>query len=396
LGELIKELEGKIDLDLTGFDAPGLEELLGELEPDKEELDAEPQIDKANELQAKWKTALGQVWELGDHRLLCGDCTKPESLARLMEGKAALLHADPPYGMGKEKDGVANDNLYRDKLDTFQMDWWRACRPHLEDNASVYIWGNAPDLWRLWYVGGLADSERLTVRNEIAWDKAVEGENPTMMVTGVPLEARRMYHPTERCLFFMLGEQGFNNNADNYWEGWEPIRAELMASCEAMGWGAKDIERICGVGMHGHWFTKSQWTFIPAEHYNKLRDAARGDAFKREHDELKRDFYATRAYFDNTHDNMTDVWQFPRVTGEERHGHATPKPIEMMGRCIKSSTPSEAIVLEPFLGSGTTLMACENLNRKCYAIEIDPGYVAVTLERWADATGKTPKLTNGA
>ena len=69
--------------------------------------------------------------------------------------KAVLCHADPPYGMGKEREGVANDNLYGEKLDAFQMAWWSVARAHLEDNASVYIWGNAEDLWRLWYVGGL-------------------------------------------------------------------------------------------------------------------------------------------------------------------------------------------------------------------------------------------------
>jgi hypothetical protein len=63
--------------------------------------------------------------------------------------------------MGKENDGVQNDNLYAEKLDAFQMEWWKAVRPHVEDNGSAYIWGNAPDLWRLWYVGGLNDSERL-------------------------------------------------------------------------------------------------------------------------------------------------------------------------------------------------------------------------------------------
>jgi DNA modification methylase len=244
----------------------------------------------------------------------------------------------------------------------------------------------------------LKDSERLTMRNEITWDK--REDNPTMLVSGVPLESRRMYHPTERCLFFMLGEQGFNNNADNYWDGWEGIRSALMADCEKMGWVAKDIERICGVGMFGHWFTKSQWTFIPEQHYRKLQAAAQDhDAFKQDHDELKRDhdelkreFYLTRAYFDNTHDNMTDVWDFPRVTGKDRHGHATPKPVPMICRAIKSSTPSGAIVAEPFLGSGSTLIAAEQLGRKCYGLEISPAYCAVVLQRFKDATGKVPTL----
>jgi DNA modification methylase len=90
---------------------------------------------------------------------------------------------------------------------------------------------------------------------------------------------------------------------------------------------------------------------------------------------------------------MTDVWNFPRVTGDERHGHATPKPVDMIARCIKSSCPADGLTLEPFCGSGTTLIACEQLHRRCYAMEISPGYVAVSLQRWATATGGTPCLT---
>ena len=380
------------DLNLTGFDGDGIEKALNPEEPEIK--DVEAQVDKAEELRQKWNVNAGELWQLGDHRLLCGDSTKAEDVARLMAGaKAVLIHADPPYGMGKEKDGVENDNLYAEKLDSFQMAWWQSFRTHVADNGSAYIWGNAPDLWRLWYRGGLKDSERLTMRNEIVWQKPGAFGITSDEMRGFPTQ-------TERCIFFMLGEQSFNNNADNYWDGWEPVRSVLDADCKKMGWGPNDIKRICGVGMYSHWFTKSQWTFIPEEHYRKLQAAAREhDAFKREHDELKRehdelkrDFYATRAYFDNAHDNMTDVWEFPRVSGEERHGHATPKPVAMICRAIKSSTPPGAIVAEPFLGSGTTLISAEQLGRKCYGMEISPAYCAVILQRWADATGGTPCL----
>jgi DNA modification methylase len=290
--------------------------------------------------------------------------------------------------MGKEKDGVENDNLYDDKLDTFQMQWWKAVRRYLKDNASAYIWGNAPDLWRLWYRGGLADSDRLTLRNEITWDK--REENPTMLVSGVPLASQRMYHPTERCLFFMLGEQGFNNNADNYWEGWEPIRSYLESEMKKCGWTVKDINRITGTQMGGHWVTKSQWALITAENYEKIKKAARDhgafkkehDELKEEHDELKQAFYATRAHFDNTHDNMTDVWDFKRVTGEERHGHATPKPVDMMARIMKSSCPEGGIVVEPFGGSGSTLIGAAKTGRVCRTMEISPVYCDVIRRRW--------------
>ena len=382
------------DLDLTGFG----EGEIAALTPGGTEGLTDP--DEVPEPPAEPTTKPGDLWLLGEHRVLCGDSTKAEDVARLMGGeKAQLIHADPPYGMGKEKDGVQNDNLYDDKLDAFQMAWWKAFRLHTDDNASAYIWGNAEELWRLWYVGGLKDSERLTMRNELAWAKGTAGCG--MLVSGVPLASRRMYHPTERCLFFMLGEQGFNNNADNYWDGFEPIRSYLETEMNKCG-GAKNWKAALGNQMGGHYFTKSQWCFPTAEAYAKLQTFANGDAFKREHDELKREhdelkrehdelkreFYKTRAHFDNTHDNMTDVWEFPRVAGEDRHGHATPKPVAMICRAIKSSTAAEALVAEPFLGSGTSLIAAEQLGRKCYGMEISPAYVDVIVKRWEQFTGK--------
>jgi len=221
----------------------------------------------------------------------------------------------------------------------------------------------------------------------------------------VKTEAGRMFQSSERCLFFMLGEQGFNNNADNYWEGWEPIRSKLEADCKKMGWGPKDIERICGVGMYSHWFTKSQWGFITQEHYEMLQKAAAShDAFKRDHDDIKREFYATRAYFDNAHEAMTDVWmyvpiddiwKFPRVSGAERNGHATPKPVNMIGRIAKSSCAIGGLIVDPFSGTGTTIMASEQFNRCCYAMDIDPKYVQVAIERWQNYTGREAVKING-
>ena len=364
-----------------GLDIPGFEEMQEVLEAEEDDFDVPDEI--------KTDIVLGDLFEIGEHRLLCGDSTDGGNVEKLMnKEQAVLLHADPPYGMGKEKEGVLNDNLYKDKLDRFQMEWWTAFRPYLTNNASAYIWGNAPDLWRLWYKGGLEDSERMTIRNEIAWDK--KEDNPTMLVSGVPLKSRRMYHPTERCLFFMLGEQGFNNNADNYWEGFDVVRLYLEAERNKMGWNNKIIADFFGFHprMADHWFSQSQWSMPKRDQYERMQSEAKGQAFtksynelKKEHDQLKKDFYETRAYFDNTHDNMTEVWQFERVTGDERHGHATPKPIEMMNRIIKSSSPDNALMIEPFLGSGSTMVAAHQLGRKCYGMELDPKYCQVIVDR---------------
>jgi DNA modification methylase len=357
-----------------GLEIPGFEEMQEVLEAEEDDFDVPDEI--------KTDIVLGDLFEIGEHRLLCGDSTDGGNVEKLMnKEQAVLLHADPPYGMGKEKDGVLNDNLYKDKLDRFQMEWWTAFRPYLTNNASAYIWGNAPDLWRLWYKGGLEDSERMTMRNEIAWDK--KEDNPTMLVSGVPLKSRRMYHPTERCLFFMLGEQGFNNNADNYWEGFDYIRLYLEAERNKMGWNNKIIADFFGFHprMADHWFSQSQWSMPKRDQYERMQSEAKGQAFTKSYNELKEELDKTRAYFDNTHDNMTEVWQFERVTGDERHGHATPKPIEMMNRIIKSSSPDNALMIEPFLGSGSTMVAAHQLGRKCYGMELDPKYCQVIVDR---------------
>jgi DNA modification methylase len=345
---------------------------------------------------------IGDIWQLGEHRVMCGDSTNMEHVAKLTNGKkAGLLHADPPYGMGKENDGVQNDNLYSDKLDAFQMLWWKTWRKHLEDNASVYIWGNAEDLWRLWFAGGLKNSERLTYRNHIAWTKYIYGSSkPTR------IEMMRSYsNYSEHCLFFMLGEQGFNNNADNYWDGWETIRTYLNDEMEKCG-GRANWKNALDNQMGSHYFTKSQWTFPTKEAYTKLQAFGKGDSFtrdydsfkrdydslKRDYDSLKREFYATRSYFDNTHEDMTDVWICKSVSKEERHGHATPKPLELMQRVMKSSAPEQGLVFEPFGGSGSTLIGAEQTGRICYTMELTPAYVDVIVKRWENLTGKTAEL----
>jgi len=374
-------------LESSGWDDKSVQELLDRVEQVELPVDVD---DVPEDVAAVSK--LGDVWLLGEHRVMCGDSTDAKNVAELMNGRTAqLLHADPPYGMGKENDGVLNDNLYASKLDEFQMAWWNTCRKFLDDNASAYIWGNPEDLWRLWYIGGLKDSERLTMRNEIVWVKpSGQGQSSELM---------RSYSPnTERCLFFMLGEQGFNNNSDNYWEGWENVRSYLETEMEKCG-GRKNWKSALGNGMGSHYFTKSQWCFPTQEAYEKLQSFARGDAFKQDYDAfkqdydaLKQDFYSTRAHFDNAHDNMNEVWEFQKVSGAERYGHATPKPVEMIVRVFKSSAPKDSVTLEPFGGSGSTLIAAEETNRIAYLMELDPHYVDVICARYQKHTGILPVL----
>jgi DNA modification methylase len=378
------------DLGTLGFDDGEIDELLADIDTTPE---GNTDPDDAPEVQEEAVTRPGDIWLLGDHRVMCGDSTSMSDVEKLMAGATAqLLHADPPYGMGKEADGVANDNLYREKLDRFQMRWWAAYRPYLDNNASAYIWGNAPDLWRLWYVGGLGSSEKLELRNEIVWDKKVIPGMASPALTQFPIA-------TERCLFFQLGNQFLGNvNADDFPESWEPIRGYMEAQAKAAGAGPSDIKRVCGVGMYSHWFTRSQFTLIPEKHYRKLASEYPGH-FERPWSELKAEWdrvkggpnsevQGARSYFDNAHEPMRDVWEFPRVTGDERHGHATPKPVAMMERAIKSACPPGGLVVEPFGGTGSTLIAAEKTGRVCYTMEMQPCYVDVIVRRWQDISGR--------
>ena len=340
-GELEDLADLDFDLDLTGFDADEREKLRGD---DKATAAALADADAADlpDVQEVVVTKPGDVWILGRHRIACGDSTRADDVARLMlEDVAELVVADPPYGMGKEKDGVANDNLYREKLDTFQMAWWAAALEHVSENGSAYLWGNAPDLWRLWYTGGLSRDRELLVRNEIVWNKG----------------------------------------------------------------------SAFGMRSAGHWFGRSQFQPISAEHYATLQKAADGVAFVEDYEELFERLFpglrdggnehrrqlseqvrGSRTYFDNTHDKMSDVWEFGRVHGEERFGHATPKPVAMIGRCVASSSPEDGVVFDPFSGTGTVLVACEILGRSARALELEPAYVDVAVRRWQAHAGAAATL----
>ena len=392
----LKDME--FDLALTGFTDEEIEDLLQEADVEQLPPGAEDEVPEA----PYYPTSVpGDVWICGPHRVMCGDSTMIDHVEKLMGGKTAqLLHADPPYGMGKEADGVLNDNIYGEKLDKFQMDWWVAFRPFLDSNASAYIWGNAPDLWRLWYRGGLADSEKFELRNEIVWDKKAIPGMASPDLTQYP-------EATERCLFFQFGNQFLGNiNADDFPETWEPLRSYMQSEAEAAGIKPGDIKRVCGCGMYSHWFTRSQFTLIPENHYKTLakeypgRFARSWRELKAEWDRVKgagRDVIngkleGVRSYFDNAHDVMRDVWEFPRVIGDERHGHATPKPVAMMERVMNSSLGKGCIVAEPFGGSGSTLIGAEKAGRACHTMELDPKYVDVIVNRWQAYTGKQAVL----
>ena len=266
------------DLGLTAFSDEELKTLWGVEETPAE--DPGPQVDRAEELREKWQVEPGQLWQLGEHRLICGDCTDPAVVARVMGGeKAALLFDDPPYGVER-------------------------------DEGFGGFGGFGPPIARRQY----ADD----------WDS----ERPSKETFDLHLG-----QATSAIIF------GGNFFADilpqsTHWIVWDKLNTmPTFGDCE-LAWtnfGRKSVKKI---------------TF----QYNGL------------------------------------------IGKEKERFHPTQKPVGLYAEILQEYSKAGDLIFDPFCGSGTTLIACEQLGRKCRAVEIAPAYVAVALERWADMTGLTPEV----
>jgi DNA modification methylase len=376
------------ELEDWGLDGFPFEDKTLEAEEDNFELPDEIETD----------IVIGDLFEIGEHRLLCGDSTDSDAVCKVMQGeKADMAHNDPPYGMKKENEGVLNDNLnYNDLLD-FNREWIALQFTHLKENGSWYCWGIDEPLMDIYseILKPYIAQQKATFRNLITWDKGNgQGQNS---------ENTRSYAiADEKCLFAMMGVQGFNNNADNYFDKWEPIRIYLEEEIKKLNESDGKIATALGYKdgrTVNHWWSKSQWNFPTKENYEALREYSKTkeydgfkkeydgfkkeyDELKKEYDELKKEYYSTRAYFNNVHDNFNNVWKFERhLRNGSEGGHATPKPIPLCERAIKSSCPDNGLVLDVFLGSGSTMVASHQLKRKCYGMELDPKYCQVIIDR---------------
>lgn len=386
---LAAEIDG---LDFSGFDVDW------GLPADEEETeiteDEPPEVDEEHEPICQ----LGDIWQLGENRLICGDSMDKATVERLMDGKKAdMVFTDPPYGMKKEADGVLNDNLNFDDLLAFNKKWIPLSFEMTKDNGSWYCWGIDEPLMDIYseILKPMIKAKKIAFRNLITWDKG-NGQ-------GQLSEDFRMYPiADEKCLFVMCGGdsvQGFCVNADDYSDNMDKVRLYLESEIKKLNQSDKKIANALGWKdgrTVNHWYSKSQFALPTRENYEALREYGRKvlkdyDFLKKDYDELKKEFYEGRSYFDNTHDNMNNVWKFSRPDNSERAktgGHATPKPIAVCSRAVKSSSREGETVLDLFGGSGSTLIACEQLNRKCRVMELEPKWCDVIIKRWENLTGK--------
>ena len=302
-----------------------------------------------------------------------------------MNGEQAdLAHNDPPYGMKKEKDGVKNDNLNFKDLLQFNKDWILIQMSVIKDSGSWYCWGIDEPLMDVYchIIKDLELTRKATFRNLITWDKGFgQGQNSD--------RTRSYATADEKCLFVAMGLMGETINGCDYNGEYDEVLNYLKAQESKSKLGKEKMKEVLGKNMYSHYMTSSQFTLISKDKYTKLQELT--GLFKIDHADLKDMFERAKEtirsgqfYFNNTHDNMNNVWHFDRTGNQEREttgGHATPKPLALCKRAIKSSCPDGGLVIDSFLGSGSTMVASHQLGRKCYGMELDPKYCQVIIDR---------------
>lgn len=403
----LKDME--FDVGLIGFEPEDLKTIEvgsytrsapGQAGGEEEPLDAEEDDYDGSVPENVWVKP-GDLFLLGQHRLLCGDSTDCNALNALMDGVLAdMVFTDPPYGMKKESDGVLNDNLNYAELLEFNKKWIPLTFSNTKENGSWYCWGSDEPLMDIYghILKPMAQKGQITFRNFLTWDKGNAQGQMSDKLSSYAVAS-------EKCLFVSCGKTVLHINSwqKNFDERFRPMLNYLREQKKLCGWNTAQMKSIAGRdGLStDHWTSTDQWRVPPADVYYKWQSWAKAHgvaAFLKPHEELvaeqeriKLDYALERTYFNNCHDNMNDVWHFERTSQSEREscgGHATPKPISLCSRAIKSSSRKNEIVLDVFGGSGSTLIACEQLSRKCYMMELSPEYVQVVIERWESLTGK--------
>ncbi len=288
--ELQSLQEDGFNMDITGFDADALAEIMA---GEETTVDGQTDDDAVPEVSATPISRPGDVWELGNHRLVCGDATDPKSYELLMaDAKADMIVTDPPYNVdyansakdkmrGKDRP-ILNDNLG----DGFYDFLLAALTPMLERcSGAVYV--------------AMSSSELDTLQSAF---RAAGGKWST---------------------FIIWAKNTFTLGRADYQRQYEPI---------LYGWPE---------GQNRHWC---------------------GDR------------------------DQGDVWNIKKP--QKNDLHPTMKPVELVERAIRNSSRPGDIVLDPFGGSGTTLIAAEKSGRIGWLIELDPKYVDVIVRRWQDWSGQ--------
>ena len=314
-----------------------------------------------------------------------GDCR--EVLPQLGQQFQTVL-TDPPYGKVRGDFDHAWTNRRAMLQDVTQ--WRDAIVERMTANATLW--------WFAWpSLAGMIEAhvaERLNPLAHVVWKKPV-----SLAQKHCPEILRAPGPETERILMFeqygadswALGETGYAHKCDEA-RGMvlEPLRAYLAGERDRAGFTTRQVaeayQQKTGsrtvTGMAGHWFESVQWALPTAENYDWLRCLFGSDYLRREYEDLRREYEDLRRYFSlKTGQPKTDIWEFASATTEERLGHPTPKPLALIRFMIDISVRPGTAILDPFAGSGTTLLAAKLEGRQAVGIEISELYCKIAAER---------------
>jgi DNA modification methylase len=320
--------KGELDLDLWADDAPE---------------DVEPQIDKAEELRVKWGVESGQLWQLGEHRLICGDCTDERNITTVMQGEQAnLCFTSPPYWVGKSYETQDSVEAINNFIRSVSVCIDKAVK---KDESRIVINTGT----------GFTTSfdkrqKRQTLLLIDKWSNCFYE---------LKWNLRHVRHWLKHGQLMSIGAK--SDMIDQH--------CEWLATYEADD--GKEIDFSDRIDENE---VESLLTFYHIGGHSR----GRGQESVRNYKDAKK--WALSGYWDDIHGNANS------------DNHCAAFPLELVERHMVLYSKKDEYVYEPFSGSGTTLIACERLGRKCRAVEISPAYVAVAIQRWVDVTGKEPVL----
>ena len=341
------------DLAMTAFDPDEIELVL---KPPPGAPDAEPPV-PANTGRAA--SQAGDLWLLGSHRLICGDSTKTATLKALMHGnQAQCVFTDPPYGVSYQSPSGAHEVLKGDELRRGQLAHMlhgalSAALPHTVNDAGWYIWH--------------ASSTREEFSKAMRDVGLVELATLIWAKPGIVLGWADYRWAHEPC--FYAARQGvkpaFYGDRTNQTVWRVGARSASGEATTAIGAGVTVTTKE-GAEIH-----------IQAS-------APKGRKVRHLHLE------GGGVLLQSAGGAGDDLWEVGRDAGHGRENdrHPTQKPVELARRAITNSTRESEGVLDMFAGAASTIIACEQLKRVGYAVELDPKYVDVGIRRWQEFTGK--------
>ena len=363
-------------IDMTQFGFEDLEQEIGSSDIEEDEIPEPPE---------EPITQRGDIWQLGRHRLMCGDSTDGTQIDELLDGKfARMTVTSPPYGVGKD---------YEEK----GIEPWRKTIQGVIDaikGKTLIICWNIGDLFSTGtqfteptgtYSVQMMDDAGYGMLYTRIWKKPganFAGNNPYYTVTTKPAQ--------DYEYLYAFAEKDADRHLD-------ALKRYLFDEAKKAKITNEINEKNGGPSfMYGHWFTNHQFAFIDEKNYRLIQEYCRNSkikAFIRNYDDLKQEYLRNTIFSHALTDEefsewgLYGVWEFNTVH-ERLGGHAAAFPVELPARYIKMHSYEDDAVLDPFGGTGTTLIACEELNRSCYMMELDTHYCDVIIQRWESFTGE--------